>query len=121
MRLRHLRGPAAGVAALLVTACGDGGSPGTEPPPSSNVSVTVRNNAFDPATARVLVNGTVTWTWAAGAVDHNVSFTGGPMPLPANSSNRMTGTHSVTFTEPGTYNYTCTLHPGMDGSVVVTP
>jgi plastocyanin len=30
-------------------------------------------------------------------------------------------TFSLTFTKPGTYNYLCLLHPGMDGKVVVQP
>jgi plastocyanin len=28
--------------------------------------------------------------------------------------------YSVVFTEPGTYRYVCSIHPGMNGSVVVT-
>jgi plastocyanin len=29
-------------------------------------------------------------------------------------------TGSVTFDQPGTYTYTCTFHPNMKGTVVVT-
>jgi plastocyanin len=28
---------------------------------------------------------------------------------------------TLTFTEPGTYPYTCNLHPAMNGVVVVLP
>ena len=31
------------------------------------------------------------------------------------------GTYTVTFAEPGTYDYLCLLHPGMTGTVVVQP
>ncbi len=30
-------------------------------------------------------------------------------------------TYSLTFTKPGTYEYDCLLHPGMDGTVTVLP
>jgi plastocyanin len=30
-------------------------------------------------------------------------------------------TYTLTFTEPGVYNYVCFLHPGMQGAVVVIP
>lgn len=99
-----------------------------EPPPPSamcvsgtgGTPVTVANNTFTPAAVSVPVNGTVTWTWNSAGMEHNVSFTGGPQPLPATCS-QSSGTHNLTFTAAGTYNYTCTLHGGMNGSVTVTP
>ncbi|WP_349307285.1 plastocyanin/azurin family copper-binding protein, partial [Rhodococcus sp. IEGM 1379] len=32
---------------------------------------------------------------------------------------KKSGTYTATFTEPGTYDYTCTPHPDMRGTVVV--
>jgi len=61
----------------------------------------------------------VTWTWAAGAVGHNVTFTSGPAPRPANSATQSTGSYSATFTTVGTYGYHCTIHAGMNGTVAV--
>ena len=56
-----------------------------------------------------------TWVWGQGATGHNVSFNN---PL-LSSQTLSTGTHSVTFSTAGTFNYACTVHPGMTGSVVV--
>jgi plastocyanin len=111
-------------------ACGGGGGNGGMGPPgggdptcvsgTGGTAVTVSDNMFTPASVSASVNGRVTWTWM-GATGHNVTFTGGPQPLPATSCTQVTGTHNVTFTTAGTYNYTCTLHGAMNGSVTVTP
>jgi plastocyanin len=55
----------------------------------------------------------VTWTWD-GDNRHNV--TGEPF----SSDTQSEGTFSHTFDDAGTYTYRCTLHPGMEGAVVVT-
>lgn len=115
--------------ALVGLACGGEGGGVTEPPPAARVcasgsgstQVTVGNNFFDPRDVSVPVNSTVTWTWNSGGIGHNVTFTGGPQPLPTPSCTQGSGTHSVTFATTGRYDYTCTIHGGMDGSVTVTP
>jgi len=84
------------------------------------VDVGVTSFAFTPQDTLVQVGGTVTWTWNSGAVLHNVTYTSGPTPLPANSPNQSgTTTFSTTFTAAGTYTYHCTLHPQMTGLVRV--
>lgn len=67
------------VAAAALLGCSGGGSP-SEPGDSGNSGpmVAVRNNFFDPATLDVPVNGTVTWAWNSGGVEHNVTFETGP-------------------------------------------
>lgn len=88
----------------------------TTPPTSAAVSV--EDNHFNPQNSVVQTGGTVTWTWA-GANPHTLTFTFGPTPLPANQSAQMSGTASRTITAVGTYNYTCTNHAGMNGTVTV--
>jgi plastocyanin len=62
----------------------------------------------------------VTWTWNSGTTQHNVTFIGGPTPLPTKSPDQAgTTTFSTTFTAVGTYIYRCSLHPQMTGSVRV--
>jgi len=63
----------------------------------------------------ISVGGSVTFTFDAL---HNVTFnsaTGAPGDIPNTGS----GTMSRTFSLVGTFNYVCTLHPGMAGAVIV--
>jgi plastocyanin len=83
-------------------------------------AVEVANNSFSPDSVLIKAGGQVTWTWAAGAVTHNVTFTSGTNP-PSNIGNRSSGSVPLTFTDAGTFNYHCTLHGGMTGKVVVVP
>src|SRR6266478_4535795 len=87
--------------------------------PPATAGVTVSNNNFNPDNAVIKTGGTVTWTWAAGAVAHNVTFTSGPTPLPANSATQSMGNHAATITNVGRYSYHCTIHAGMNGTVTV--
>ncbi|HEU4641847.1 MAG TPA: plastocyanin/azurin family copper-binding protein [Gemmatimonadaceae bacterium] len=81
------------------------------------VTVTVGNDFFDPDSVSVPVNGTVTWTWAAGDSLHTVTFDDAAPGSPPQSS----GTFSRTFTAVGTYTYFCSIHGRavMSGQVVV--
>jgi len=87
--------------------------------PPATAGVTVSNNNFNPDNAVIKTGGTVTWTWAAGAVGHNVTFTSGPAPRPPDSATQSTGSYPATFTTVGTYGYHCTIHAGMNGTVAV--
>jgi len=71
------------------------------------VGVTVGNNFFDPSAATVSAGGTVTWTWAVGAITHNVTWVSGGF---ANSADQNSGTHQVTFPSAGTFSYYCSFH-----------
>jgi len=71
------------------------------------VGVTVGNNFFNPSAATVSAGGTVTWTWAAGAVTHNITWVSGGF---ANSADQSSGTHQVTFPSAGTFSYYCSIH-----------
>jgi len=71
--------------------------------------------AFDPRSVDLARGGTVTWVTAT--VPHNVTFstTGAPQNISAWSG----GSQSRQFTESGTFEYSCTLHAGMAGTIVV--
>jgi probable HAF family extracellular repeat protein len=99
----------------------------TEPPPAGRIAVgtsfffSERNGSVDLAVDTVAVGTEVTWTWLSGpAVPHSVQSVGTPS-FP--SSGLMGGfgvTYKVRFTQPGSYRYNCSAHPGnMTGRVVV--
>jgi plastocyanin len=73
--------------------------------------------AFAPGT--LTVNSGDVVTFAFGSVAHNVFFdarAGVPEDIPGNNAGVST---QRTFTTPGTYHYTCHIHPGMQGTIVV--
>src|SRR6266702_4786398 len=88
---------------VLMLACGGGGGGGMGPCTTGAVTQS---------------GGTVTWTWA-GQNTHNLTFSGGPTPQPANQANQVTGTAQRTLTTVGSYSYACTNHFNMNGTVRV--
>jgi len=114
------------LAALL--ACGGGGSDTTAPPggggggggggttPTVTTAVTMQGSAFAPRAIRVAPSATVTWT-NSDNFNHNATFAGAAI---GGTGNFATGSQSLTMpATAGTYNYSCSLHPGMTGSVQV--
>lgn len=110
---------------LFLAACG-GGSDSTAPVtsggggggggPIATTSVEMKNIAFSPAAIKVASGATVTWTNSDG-FNHNVTFAGAAV---APSGNFATGSKALVMpTTPGTYNYSCTIHAGMAGTVTV--
>lgn len=86
---------------------------------TADVSVGSGGNVFSPDQADIKSGGTVTYTWAAGP--HNVTFSNPPAAVP-NSGDKLSGaTFVVTFPQAGVYNYQCTIHSGMNGTITVHP
>jgi plastocyanin len=97
------------------------------PPPAAGEQVTGQTAAqtvqetaglkFDPAAITVSSGGVVQWT-NAGTAPHNVTFDANPEL----TSGTMAGgdRYEVKFTRAGQYQYHCTFHPGMDGTVTVS-
>jgi plastocyanin len=110
------------VLGCFTVACGGGGGDGynnpTNPnpnPPSTSSAINVRDNNFQPSATTVPVGTTVTWTWV-GLDIHNVTFGGGG----PTSGDQSTGdTYQRAFNAAGTFNYSCSRHAGMNGSVTV--
>ncbi len=75
---------------------------------------------FNPerVTAKV---GTVALTLTnTGGVPHNLVFDDPGLAAIDTVTGGQSRTQSYTFTAPGTYDFVCTFHSGMDGQVVVT-
>lgn len=79
------------------------------------IEVKIDNFAFAPQRIVVQAGTTVTWTNADDAPHTIVSTT----KLFKSSALDTEDKFSFTFTTPGTYEYFCSLHPHMTGTVVV--
>jgi len=77
--------------------------------------VMISGYAYRPATVRVKVGGTVTWT-NQDQVAHTATADGGSFDTKLISQGKSA---SVTFDKAGTYPYHCTPHPNMKGTVIV--
>lgn len=76
--------------------------------------VIVDDNTFKPKTVEVGVGDTVTWRFE-GQSAHNVTFEDDEA-----SDLVKEGEYERTFDEAGSFDYVCTVHPGMTGSVKVS-
>jgi plastocyanin len=116
-------GVAAGSASITATITGSGithsasvtvSVTATQP---GGVTVTTPGNSFSPSTVTIPVGGSVTWQISGST--HNVTFSG-TAPSGGNIGDTSSGSSATrTFSAPGTYNYQCTRHSGMSGSVTV--
>ena len=77
--------------------------------------VEIEGFAFGPSALVIQVGDTVTWT-NLDDVDHTATSTAGAFDSGLLGQGE---SYSLTFTEPGTYDYLCTPHPTMTGQVVV--
>lgn len=89
----------------------------TQPPGAVQYkNVVIQNFSFTPDTTNIEVGKTVIWTNNDSTVHTVHSIGAGPL----NSGNLNPGdSYSQTFTEKGTYEYQCNIHPSMRGRVIV--
>lgn len=107
--------------AAVAAACGGSSygstTPPPPPPPDPNTVVATPSLAFTPPTLDVNAGQAVTFDFQS--VAHNVFFdpqAGVPSDIAGNNANTSV---QRTFTTPGTYHYSCHIHPSMHGTVVV--
>ncbi len=103
--------------ALLAFACG-GSSGGSQSGGAGKATtVTIKNLAFQPDHVEIKAGQTVTWRFDDSSTPHSVTAADGSF----DSGTKTAGQFSHRFDKPGTYDYTCTVHPQqMRGTVVVT-
>lgn len=85
--------------------------------PIAGTEVRIENFGFTPAALTVRQGQTVTWT-NHDEEPHTVAAGDGSFHSPGMDTD---GIYSFTFTTPGTFDYLCSIHPFMRGTVVVTP
>ena len=120
----------AAFAFACLAGCGSTGASTTPTASTASVGIaganlgtpTVRISAtgqltFDPATQTAHVGDIIQWS-NTGSVEHTVTFDS--QPSLSDPSLQPGGTWEVKFTSAGTYQYHCTIHANMVGSIVVS-
>ena len=82
---------------------------------AGEAKVIMKGSAFDPVTATIKAGGMVTWE-NQDSTPHDVAAEDGTFkstPFGKGAS------FSFRFAKPGTYTYSCTVHPSMKGVVIV--
>jgi plastocyanin len=111
-------GPMPGTSAMPMMPMTTGGAaPTLSAAPVNSNAVNIDGFAFVPATVTVKAGSTVTWT-NEDEDPHTVVADGGAFRSQALG---VGGTYSFTFPAAGTFEYLCSIHPFMRGSVTVTP
>jgi plastocyanin len=120
--MKRVAGPGVAGLAMLTAGCGSGaGTPhhaavAARVPPGT-VQVVMKNINFNPTRVRARVGQSVTWINRDDA-PHNVTYVSGPR-FASSVTFTEGGSWTLKLTKPGVIRYRCTIHPGMDGSIVV--
>jgi plastocyanin len=103
------------VLTFTLAACqaGSAASSADAPPERGVTTVDAKDLRFLPPAIQVKPGTEVTWRFVDGSVPHDVKGDGFASRIQSR------GTYSHRFTQAGEYRYTCTLHAGMEGRVVV--
>jgi len=105
------------ITAVMLAACSGGYGSTTAPRGDGRTVSATPALTFGPSPLTVHAGDAV--TFAFGSVAHNVFFdqqAGAPADIAGLNANVSI---QRTFAAPGTYNYTCHIHPSMHGTVVV--
>lgn len=95
-------------------ACSDDTDPtGGDEDPLEEATVEMQDNIFDPDEILLKVGGTVTWV-NVGENDHTT--TGDDWDSGNLDPDE---THAETFSTVGEFDYVCTIHDGMEGTITV--
>ena len=76
------------------------------------------NLTFMPQSISAAAGKVVQWT-NMGSTQHTITFGGASASCLSDSLLQAGSTWSVRFTQPGTYMYTCQIHPQMTGTITV--
>jgi plastocyanin len=87
--------------------------PATTLPETPTASISIKNFAFNPAELTVAKGTKVTWT-NEDTAQHQIQSDKFSGPLMRNGDK-----FEITFTETGSFEYTCAIHPSMKGKIIV--
>jgi plastocyanin len=101
------------LAIILLNACTQQTTRDKTSPLESN-TVMINHLIFEPSSLVTDVGKTVTWKH-----DDNVAHTVVSQGLFESEILNRGEEYTFTFTEPGEYNYHCSIHPSMNGKIIV--
>jgi plastocyanin len=81
----------------------------------SDNTIRIKNSAFDPASITVKAGSTVRWV-NQDSVPHKLQFTDTSFSTQILGASQ---SESHMFVKPGVYDYICSIHPQMKGTVIV--
>ncbi len=108
--------PAASPSATTLPASQPTASQPTIPPQAASAQITIANFAFAPASITVKPGTVVKWT-NDDQVVHRIKSDNSAFPDSANLNTA--DSYQFKFDKPGTYNYSCAIHPSMRGQIIV--
>lgn len=99
------------------------GSTSSQTPSSNNTAqkagaITIKNSMFTPSQISVQKGDTVTWT-NDDTTTHTVTDDLSNVDGPSSGDIQPGSTYSFTFNKTGSFQYHCTHHPSMRGTIVV--
>jgi plastocyanin len=100
------------LASVLLSGCAVSQAPPGVPQAGGN-KVTIQNFAFSPPELVIKTGTTVTWTNEDSAA-HTIASASFNSPI-LNTGE----TFSFRFDSPGTFDYSCGIHPSMKGKIIV--
>jgi amicyanin len=115
MTMKQYRVRTALFAGLLALGLSAPLSAGAEPAATAATEVKIDNFTFAPQRVTVKAGTTVTWT-NEDDIPHTIAATGKAFRSKVLDTDDK---FSFTFTTAGTYEYFCSLHPHMTGTIVV--
>jgi plastocyanin len=86
-------------------------------PTVSDNTISIQNMAFNPSTMTVKKGAIVRWV-NLDSFPHSIKFTKASMINPSDPLSTGQG-FSVKFDTPGTFAYSCAIHPSMQGTIIV--
>lgn len=84
----------------------------------SETIVNIKDFAFNPSTLNIKVGTKITWI-NKDSSQHKIVSASNEVG-PSSSVLNQNDTYSYTFEKAGTFEYKCSFHPSMTGSIVVT-
>lgn len=108
-------------AVLVLIACGGSPAATTTTPIQPTIDMDIEGDDFAKPTITIPVGTTIRWTnldYGAHTVTSDTGLFDSSALSPAEGE-LINASFSYTFTEPGTFDYHCSIHPDMTGKVIV--